>query len=316
MAVARRASSALKRQLLWEPVTLLRRSAMAVETLVAAALPAGDGPAYRFDSSQCPWVSCPAASRPLGCGTWEAGGVRVSPMFPLGTVLVPGMALPLHVFEPRYSRMVDDCRAGDGTFGVVLIERGSEVGGGDVRTDVGTLARIAQAEALPDGRWMLVAQGVQRIRVERWLPDDPYPRAEIVDWPEEPGAEPSATRPDAAPGRPGGDVERGGDVGAATTPPDVTPSHAYVGNDRAEITTLLRRVAALRREIGEPAAPIDLELDDDPVAASYQSIVVSHLGTADRQRLLAAPTLDARSALLRELLADQIELLQARLARG
>ncbi len=76
-------------------------------------------------------------------------------MFPLGTVLLPGMPLSLHVFEPRYRQMVDDCRAGDGTFGVVLIERGSEVGGGDVRTDVGTLTRIVEARELPDGRWLL-----------------------------------------------------------------------------------------------------------------------------------------------------------------
>ncbi|MEN3314917.1 MAG: uncharacterized protein V7605_1151, partial [Acidimicrobiaceae bacterium] len=54
-------------------------------------------------------------------------------MFPLGTVLFPGLALPLHVFEPRYQSLVQACLDGDGHFGIVLIERGSEVGGGDVR---------------------------------------------------------------------------------------------------------------------------------------------------------------------------------------
>ena len=58
------------------------------------------------------------------------------PMFPLGTVLVPKAVVPLHVFEPRYQTMLVDVMAGDRKFGVVLIERGSEVGGGDVRTDV------------------------------------------------------------------------------------------------------------------------------------------------------------------------------------
>ena len=210
--------------------------------------------------------------------------VPVVPMFPLGTVLVPGMVLPLHVFEPRYRRMVDDCRVGDGTFGVVLIERGSEVGGGDVRTDVGTLARIARAEQLPDGRWILGALGVHRIRVERWLPDDPYPRADIDEWADQ------LTEPD----------EAAGDA----------------GDDRGDVTTLLRRTAALRRELGEPAPPLDLELADDPVVASYQATVVAPLGPVDRQALLAAPTVPARWALLRELLADQIDLLQARLAGG
>jgi uncharacterized protein len=215
----------------------------------------------------------------------EREASSVAPMFPLGTVLVPGMVLPLHVFEPRYRRMVDDSRTHhDGTFGVVLIERGSEVGGGDVRTDVGTLARIERAEELPDGRWILGVVGIHRIRVERWLPDDPYPRAQIHEWAEE-------LR------EPAEDAEETGD-------------------DRDEITILLRRAAALRREIGEPAPPLDLELADDPVVAGYQAAVVAPLGPADRQVLLAAPTVPARWRLLRALLVDQIDLLQARLAAG
>jgi hypothetical protein len=199
-------------------------------------------------------------------------------MFPLGTVLVPGMVLPLHVFEPRYRRMLDDCMAGDRSFGVVLIERGSEVGGGDVRTDVGTLARVAQAEELPDGRWALIALGVQRIRTERWLPDDPYPRAEVSDWPDEPG-------------------EADGAVPGTVVP-------------------LLRRAAALARELGMLAAPLDLELSDDPVTAGYQAITAAPLGPADRQHLLAAPTLADRWTLLDTLLTDQIQILQAELAHG
>jgi uncharacterized protein len=199
-------------------------------------------------------------------------------MFPLGTVLLPGMLLPLHVFEPRYRQLVADCQAADGTFGVVLIERGSEVGGGDVRTDVGTLARIARAEELPDGRWVLATVGVHRIRVEAWLPDDPYPRAELVDWPDDPGG--------------------AGDL------------------DRDDVTALLRRTAALRRELGEPAPPLDLELAADPVVASYQAAAVAPVGPADRQRLLAAASVPARAGLVRAMLVDQIELLQARLASG
>src|SRR5690606_29548107 len=101
-------------------------------------------------------------------------------MFPLGSVLVPGMVLPLHVFEPRYRALVRDCLAGDGEFGVVLIARGSEVGGGDVRTDAGTLARIVRVDEADDGRFAVVAVGLRRIRVVRWLDDDPYPRAELA----------------------------------------------------------------------------------------------------------------------------------------
>ena len=86
-------------------------------------------------------------------------------MFPLGAVLFPSMVLPLHVFEPRYRALTRDCLAGDRRFGVVLIERGSEVGGGDVRFSVGTAAQIVEAAELPDGRFALGTVGVQRVRV-------------------------------------------------------------------------------------------------------------------------------------------------------
>jgi hypothetical protein len=125
---------------------------------------------------------------------------------------------------------------------------------------------------------MLAAVGVHRIRVERWLDDAPYPRAEVVEWHDQP---------------PEGDRD---------------------GWD--EVATLLRRAAALQRELGEPAAPLDLELARDPVVAGYQSVAVAPLGPADRQRLLAAPTLDARRSLLRDLLVGQIDVLQARLSGG
>ena len=101
-------------------------------------------------------------------------------MFPLQSVLFPGDDLPLHVFEERYRRLVADCLAADGRFGVVLIARGSEVGGVDERCDVGTTARIVRAQPLSDGRWRLLAVGEERIAVHRWLDDNPYPRAEVT----------------------------------------------------------------------------------------------------------------------------------------
>jgi Lon protease-like protein len=200
-------------------------------------------------------------------------------MFPLGSVLVPGMILPLHVFEPRYRQLVRDCLTGDGEFGVVLIERGSEVGGGDVRTDVGTVARIVQAQETPDGRFAVGAVGVRRIRVERWLDDDPYPRAEVVDW------------PDPAP------------PGAGVAVLD-------------EVATLLRRVSALLAELGEPAPPLDLELSEDPVVAGYQATAVAPLGPADRQQLLRAPDAQRRAEMLLDLLAGHLDVLRARIAGG
>ena len=101
------------------------------------------------------------------------------PMFPLGTVLFPHAVLPLHIFEERYRALVETCLRGDGRFGVVLIERGYEVGGGDSRFDVGTVARIVEAARTPDGRYLLATIGTERLRIKKWLDDDPFPRAEI-----------------------------------------------------------------------------------------------------------------------------------------
>ena len=109
------------------------------------------------------------------------------PMFPLGGVLFPGDALTLRVFEPRYRQMVAECMVGSRRFGVVLIARGSEVGGGDERHDVGTIAHIEAAAPGPDGRWALLVRGTTRLRVRRWLTDDPYPRALVTDHPSSPG---------------------------------------------------------------------------------------------------------------------------------
>jgi uncharacterized protein len=81
--------------------------------------------------------------------------MAVMPMFPLGSVLLPGGVLPLHVFEPRYRQMVIDCLQQDGTpeFGQALITHGREAGGGDERATIGTVAQLIQIEALVcDGR--------------------------------------------------------------------------------------------------------------------------------------------------------------------
>ena len=197
-------------------------------------------------------------------------------MFPLGSVLVPSMVLPLHVFEPRYRALVHDVLEGDGEFGVCLITRGHEVGGGDVRSDVGTVARVHEASELPDGRWALIAIGDRRLRVERWLDDDPYPRAEVAD------------HPDPAPGP--GELDRLPDVAAA-----------------------LRTALAKAAEAGDPVAPATLELSDDPVLASHQAVGLAPIATLDRHRLLAVASVGERLAGLEAALQEAIELLDLRL---
>jgi ATP-dependent Lon protease len=197
-------------------------------------------------------------------------------MFPLGAVLFPSMVLPLHVFEPRYRALTRDCLAGDRRFGVVLIERGSEVGGGDVRFSVGTVAQIVEVAELPDGRFALGTVGVQRIRVVSWLDDDPYPRAEVEMW-----ADPLAT-------------------------------DALVGAHEQNVVRL-RRVLAMKAELGEPAAPATIELSSDVVLAGYQAAAIAPIGPADQQALLEARSPEARAGDLATMLAEQEEALSFRL---
>ncbi|MFJ4224915.1 LON peptidase substrate-binding domain-containing protein [Microbacterium sp. NPDC089695] len=105
------------------------------------------------------------------------------PMFPLESVLFPSTPLPLRVFEPRYltmiGRLLDE---EDPQFGVVLIERGHEVGGGDQRSTIGTMARLVSVSADADVLH-IVAVGTRRFTVERWADDEPHPMAETAPVP-------------------------------------------------------------------------------------------------------------------------------------
>jgi Lon protease-like protein len=198
-------------------------------------------------------------------------------MFPLGSVLFPHAELPLHVFEPRYRALTEACLAGDGEFGVVLIERGNEVGGGDTRFSTGTVARIVAAGRLPDGRYLLATVGTRRLRVRTWLSDDPFPRAE---------------------------VELLGEGDASVDAHDV----------RADVERVLKRVLAMAAELGEAPQAVGVELDDDPVQAGYQAAAAAPIGPLDAQRLLELDDPAERLAQLHGLLADQAELLELRLS--
>lgn len=197
------------------------------------------------------------------------------PMFPLGTVTVPGWVVPLQVFEPRYLELVRVCVAGDGRFGTVLIERGSEVGGGDVRCDVGTFVSIVEARPSPDGRWAVVGVGTARLRVLEWLDDAPYPRALVRPFPETPASAGVITLRSSA---------------------------------EASVRTWLRRA----RELGVSPFDPEVEISDDPVQASHMLSVLSPLGPLDRQHLLTRPGPEERLAALLDLMDGQLELLEAR----
>ena len=114
-------------------------------------------------------------------------------LFPLHTVLFPGMALPLHIFEPRYRRMVHACLTSREPFGVVLIRAGREVGGPAVPYHIGTLARIRHVEHLPDGRMNIEAVGEQRFRLlQLYAAPNEVHTGDIVEYPLQGASQPGA----------------------------------------------------------------------------------------------------------------------------
>ena len=197
-------------------------------------------------------------------------------MFPLGSVVYPFTAIPIRVFEPRYQALLDRVLENDRSFGMVLIERGQEVGGGDVRFSTGTMVRVIAVNPIPGtpDRAVVVA-GFKRIRVLNWLEDDPYPMAEVEDYPDS-------------------------EIDSLVDPEPARCS--------------LRRVFALASELGSDVSGIELELADDPLAASYQLAALCPLNALDSQRLLEACGAAVRLDLARAMLDDRAELLRIELS--
>ena len=188
-------------------------------------------------------------------------------MFPLGFVLFPHMPLRLRVFEERYLVMLSELVAAEDTrFGVVLIERGFEVGGGEHRFGIGTVAEVTQVAA-EDGVVGLLAAGTERFEVQTWLTDDPYPRAEVRVLPElvwDDALEPL----------------------------------------RAETEQLVRRTLAKASEFAEDVWPADVELADEPVPALWQLAAIAPVTALDQVKLLRAESAEALLRTLLELTED------------
>ncbi len=188
--------------------------------------------------------------------TWFAGGMTTLPMFPLGSVLFPYMPLQLRVFEERYlvmlARVLDSEPA---EFGIVLIERGQEVGGGERRFSIGTVARVTQLEA-PEGYLGLVVQGERRIEVTEWMPEDPHPLATVR-------AVPDLTWDDALQPR------------------------------REQAEQIVRRTLSLASEFSDQEWSPDVALSHDPTAAAWQLAAIAPVGPLDQIALLRSDTMSA-----------------------
>ncbi len=173
----------------------------------------------------------------------------VMPMFPLGTVLMPAMPLSLRIFEERYLKLLGDLVTSDNPeFGVVLIERGQEVGGTDKRMNIGTIASVTNIGTL-DEFYGLESVGGQRFRVNAWLPDDPYPLADV----------------------------------------DLLPDLIWdetLAPARVHLETKVRSLLAFASEFGDLQYGADTEFSDDPIDACWQMAGVLPIGQLDHRDLL------------------------------
>jgi Lon protease-like protein len=199
------------------------------------------------------------------------------PLFPLNLVLFPGMVQPLHIFEPRYREMTKFCLDSNITFGITLASPGGAPGQ-EQPTRFGTLARIADYQRLPDGRYNLITVGVQRFEIVEVRHDKPYLSALARLLPEEIGA---------------------GDIASLT------------GEARSLLDEYLGLVLSIM-EGGETTIPVP----KDTLELSYFIAVCLPCDDQVKQTLLEAATAVERLTHERELLREEIATISAQILRG
>ena len=194
------------------------------------------------------------------------------PLFPLSTVLYPGLPIPLHVFEERYREMFGRILDGDRRFGVVAIVHGHEVGGSAVYHPVGCVAEVRDVRRYPDGRLDVVARGERRFRIDGVAQAAPYIVAEVATLGESKGRSAS---------------ER------------IVP-----------VTRLFNRYVTTLLEIAGEDEIEQVDLPDDPVAASYLVAAGLQVDLPDKQNLLAVPSAAERLRTEAALLRRELSLLE------
>jgi len=200
------------------------------------------------------------------------------PLFPLGTVLFPGLLLPLHIFEERYRQLVRDLLAEPAPrrFGVIAIRKGRETGidGISALYQIGCTATLRQVTERDDGRFDLVTAGTERFRLADLDDSKPYLQGKVDLLPEEAGDE------------------------AATG----YAAQAVQAAFRAYLDALAARGAT------QLAVP---DLPDDPVLLSYLVAASMIIDLSGKQALLAEPDAAGRLAAEHALLSRETTMLRS-----
>ena len=203
---------------------------------------------------------------------------RVLPLFPLNTVLFPGAALPLQIFEERYKQMLQDCLAADSRFGAVLIKEGVEVGGPAVPHTTGTVAEIVQVSDEQRGRFLISCVGRQRFHIRSISDELPYLSGSVELLAEE--ADPGVT-------------------------PELT----------AAVREAVAGYLALVSGLGGGWVR-DIPVPTEPVSLSYLAAAALQVDTARKQALLEEPTASSRLRSTLSLLHQSTEELKRRVEEG
>jgi Lon protease-like protein len=203
--------------------------------------------------------------------------MTVMPMFPLGSLLFPSMPLTLRIFEERYLKLLGDLMSSDTPeFGVVLVSRGSEVGGGEQRMTIGTVASVTEI-GTTDEFLGLESVGSRRFSVNDWLPDDPYPIADIEFIPD------------------------------LIWEDSLMPA-------RVHLELAVRNLLTFASQFGDFQFGADVELSDDPMEACWQLAGVLPIGEMDRFDLLGSQSAEELIAQTYEIVTTADETLRAMLA--
>ena len=184
----------------------------------------------------------------------DSSGNNVAAVFPLGTVLFPGMPLPLHIFEPRYRQMMEDVLAGL-PLTIFSIQEGQEALGELAKpASAGTLIRLDSVERMADGRMNLLVTGTHRVKWKEQISDEPYIKAALEFWPDEDSEDEKARQKELA---------------------------ALIHRELSDYLSLLK-------------IKTKVELPTEPQMIAHLSIQNSGLPLPQRQQFLEIPTLTER----------------------
>jgi Lon protease-like protein len=245
------------------------------------------------------------------------------PLFPLNSVLCPGIALPLHIFEDRYRALVRYCIDTTSPFGIVLIREGREVGTGAISfTGIGTIAEIRDAGRYDDGRYDLLVVGTRRFEIRRVLSGRrPYLVAEVDVLDEAVGDETAAHRLAMAATRRFVTYLELLQPRSGETAEEIDVRVEVETADDDEVDSPEEEASSADPSSGESSDDDDVDrprrrrvmIPDDPTVLSYLLAGIVQVESPHRQALLEASTTEARLRTLLRTIDREIFLLERRL---